>query len=104
MSKVMTEFNCVVIGAGPADGTVASSVAEKGWRTLLIEREAFPRFHVGESLLPETYWTFERLGILDELHRIGFTQKNGVQFVNHNDKDSQPFFFEQHVSTRPSSN
>ena len=71
-------------------------VAEKGWRTLLVEREAMPRFHVGESLMPETYWTFRRLGILDDMRRIGFTRKNGVQFVNHNDKESQPFFFDQH--------
>jgi flavin-dependent dehydrogenase len=46
--------------------------------------------------MPETFWTFERLGILDEMRRIGFTRKNGVQFVNHNDKESQPFFFDQH--------
>ncbi len=96
MAIATSEYDCVVIGAGPAGGTVACLVAEKGWRTLLVEREAFPRFHVGESLMPETFWTFERLGILDDMRRIGFTRKNGVQFVNHNDKESQPFFFDQH--------
>lgn len=60
-----------------------------------------PRFHVGESLMPETYWIFERLGILQELERSGFTRKNGVQFVSSNDKESQPFIFADH-DDRPS--
>jgi len=89
-------YDCLVIGAGPAGCTVASLVAERGHRTLLVERDAMPRFHVGESLMPEAYWTFKRLGILEEMKRIGFIRKNGVQFVNHNDKESQPFFFEDH--------
>ena len=89
-------YDCVVVGAGPAGCTTASLVAERGFRTLLIERDALPRFHVGESLMPETFWTFKRLGIVDELRRIGFVRKNGVQFVNHNDKESAPFFFDEH--------
>lgn len=96
MQKFSTNYDTVVIGAGPAGGTAASLIARDGWRTLLVEREKMPRFHVGESLMPETWWTFERLGIVDDLRRIGFTRKNGVQFVNHNDKESQPFFFDQH--------
>ena len=91
-----SHFDCVVVGAGPAGSTVATLVATQGWRTLLVEREQMPRFHVGESLMPETWWTFERLGVLEEMRRLCFTRKNGVQFVNHTGSESQPFFFDQH--------
>ena len=89
-------FDCLVIGAGPAGCTTAALVAESGLRTLLVERDKMPRFHVGESLMPETYWTFQRLGIWEEFKRIGFTKKNGVQFVSSDDKESKPFFFDEH--------
>ena len=89
-------FDCVVIGAGPAGCTAAALVAEQGFRVLLVDRDKLPRFHVGESLMPETYWSFKRLGILADLERIGFTRKNGVQFVNHNDKESDPFIFTEY--------
>ncbi len=98
MDDERTEYDCLVMGAGPAGSTVAALVAQEGWRTLLVERDSMPRFHIGESLMPETWWSFQRLGILDDLRRIGFVRKNGVQFVNHNDKESQPFFFEEHDS------
>ncbi|MBX3417536.1 MAG: tryptophan 7-halogenase [Pirellulaceae bacterium] len=86
-------YDCVVIGGGPAGSATACLVAEQGYSTLIVEREKFPRFHVGESLMPETYWAFERLGVLHELDRIGFTRKNGVQFVTSDDKETQPFIF-----------
>lgn len=89
-------YDCVVIGGGPGGCTAASLVAEQGFSTLLLERDKMPRFHVGESLMPETYWTFERLGILHELDRIGFTRKHGVQFVTSDDKESKPFIFRMH--------
>jgi len=89
-------YDCVVIGSGPAGGTVACLVAEQGYSTLLIEREKMPRFHVGESLMPETFWVFERLGIVHELQRVGFTRKNGVQFVNSDDRETRPFIFSEY--------
>lgn len=92
---IANSYDCVVMGAGPAGSVTAALVAESGLRTLLIERDKMPRFHVGESLMPETYWTFERLGILNEMKKIGFTRKNGVQFVNSDDKESKPFFFRE---------
>ena len=55
-----------------------------------------PRFHVGESLMPETYWTLQRLGVLDQMATRGFVTKLGVQFVNNTGKESQPFFFDEH--------
>lgn len=93
---VASSYDCVVMGAGPAGCTAAALVAEAGLRTLLVERDKMPRFKVGESLMPETYWTFERLGILNQVREFGFIKKNGVQFVNSKDKESKPFFFEEH--------
>lgn len=88
-------FDCIVIGAGPGGSTAAALVAEQGHSTLLIERDKMPRFHVGESLMPECYWVFERLGVLSEMDRLGFTRKNGVQFVNSHGKESEPFIFSE---------
>ena len=89
-------YDCIVIGAGPAGGTTAALVAEAGCSTLLVEREKVPRFHVGESLMPETYWIFERLGILDAMKSSNFVKKRSVQFVSHSGKESAPFFFDRH--------
>ena len=55
-----------------------------------------PRFHVGESLMPETYWPLQRLGVLDRLKRSRHTKKHSVQFVNHQGRDSEPFYFHKH--------
>ena len=52
----------VVIGGGPAGSTVSTILAQQGCRVELFERERFPRFHIGESLIPETYWVLQRLG------------------------------------------
>ncbi len=89
-------YDCVVMGAGPAGCSTAALVADAGYRTLLLEREKFPRFHVGESLMPETYWTLERLGVLTKMQEWGFVPKVGVQFVNQSGRESQPFFFREH--------
>src|SRR4051794_16161029 len=88
-------FDVVVIGGGPAGATVATLVADAGHRVLVVERGCFPRFHIGESLMPETYWTFKRLGMLPKLKQSDFVKKYSVQFVNANGKDSAPFYFDE---------
>ncbi len=94
-------YDCIVIGAGPGGCTAAAIVAEQGHSTLLVERDKLPRFHVGESLMPEAYWIFERMGVLNELGKVGFTRKHGVQFVSSSDKETKPFIFAEH-DDRPS--
>lgn len=89
-------YDCLVIGAGPAGSTAACIVAEQGFSTLLVERDQFPREHVGESLMPEAYWIFERLGLAHEMDKIGFQKKHGVQFVSSSDKETKPFIFADH--------
>ena len=90
------DYECIVIGGGPAGSSVATLVAQAGYSTLLLEREKMPRFHVGESLMPETYWSFKRLGVLDKMQDSQFVKKYSVQFVNSSGRESQPFFFKQH--------
>ncbi|HMO86213.1 MAG TPA: NAD(P)/FAD-dependent oxidoreductase [Lacipirellulaceae bacterium] len=87
------EYDCLVMGGGPAGATVATLVAGAGYRTLLVERERFPRRHVGESLMPDSYFVFERLGMLQKLKSSGYAKKVGVQFVNHKGRESAPFLF-----------
>ena len=85
-----------MIGGGPSGSTTASLVADAGYRVLLLERDAEPRRKVGESLMPETYWVFERLGVLDKLYASPFVRKVGVQFVSSSQRESSPFLFTQH--------
>ncbi|MGE3511815.1 MAG: NAD(P)/FAD-dependent oxidoreductase [Vicinamibacterales bacterium] len=83
----------VVIGGGPAGSTAATLLAQKGHRVELFERDKFPRFHIGESMIPETYWVLKRLGMLPKLQKSPFVKKYSVQFVNANGKVSAPFYF-----------
>ena len=88
-------YDIIVIGGGPAGSTVATLVAEQGHRVLLLEREAEPTFKIGESLIPATYWTFKRLGMLEKLRASHFPQKYSVQFYSRTGKASSPFYFFQ---------
>ena len=83
----------IVIGGGPAGSTVAALVAATGRQVRLFEREQFPRFTIGESLMPETYWTFKRLGVLDRLKDSAFPRKHSVQFFGKSGRGSTPFYF-----------
>ncbi len=89
-------YDVVVIGGGPAGSTAAALVAEAGMSTLLVEREEFPRFHVGESLMPECYWPLQRLGLIERMKASKFTPKKSVQFVAASGKESSPFYFTEH--------
>ena len=89
----VTDPDVVVIGGGPAGSTVSTLVAQRGYRVQLFERERFPRFHIGESLIPETYWVLKRLGLLDKMKHSHFVKKYSVQFVSANGKQSAPFYF-----------
>jgi flavin-dependent dehydrogenase len=93
MSSPAPAYDVVVIGGGPAGSTVSTLVAGRGARTAVFERERFPRFHIGESLIPETYWVLKRLGMLEKMQRSHFVKKYSVQFVNANGKLSAPFYF-----------
>lgn len=89
-------YDAIVVGGGPAGATAGALLAEKGRRVLILEKEKFPRYHVGESLMPFCYFTLERLGVVEELKKFEFTEKHSVQFVPQSGKVSQPFYFFQH--------
>lgn len=88
-------FDVVVIGGGPAGSTVATILADAGRKVLVIERAKFPRFSIGESLMPESYWVFKRLGMIEKLKKTDFVRKYSVQFVTASGKESQPFYFDE---------
>jgi len=90
-------YDALVIGAGPAGSTAAAILAMKGRRVLLLEKEKFPRYHIGESLLPYCYFTLERLGVLERMKNSAFTKKYSVQFVGTHGRASLPFYFFQHL-------
>jgi flavin-dependent dehydrogenase len=86
----------VVIGGGPAGSTTSTLLAQRGYRVQLFERERFPRFHIGESLIPETYHVLKRLDMLDKMRGSHFVKKYSVQFVNARGQLSEPFYFLDH--------
>jgi len=86
----------IVIGGGPAGSTTSTLIAQKGYRVVLFERERFPRFHIGESLIPHTYWVLKRLNMLPKMKNSHFVKKYSVQFINQHGKLSEPFYFVDH--------
>ncbi|MCH2366743.1 MAG: tryptophan 7-halogenase [Planctomycetes bacterium] len=89
------ERDVVIIGGGPAGGTAAALLAEKGLDVLLLEKESFPRFHIGESLMTETWWVLDRLGMVEWLKTTAFPRKRSVQFISEDGSPSKPFYFFQ---------
>ena len=93
MTPRTDRYDVIVIGGGPAGCTAGALLAERGHSVLLLERDAFPRFKIGESLMPGTYDTFERLGVLDRLNETAFPRKHSVQFYSGSGRASKPFYF-----------
>src|SRR5262249_4442013 len=84
MTATMTnarECDVLVVGGGPAGSTIAALLAQKNKHVVVLEKERFPRFHIGESLLPLNLPLFDRLGISDAVHRIG-VYKPGAELVS----------------------
>jgi len=90
-------FDAVVIGGGPAGSTAAAVLASKNRSVLLLEKEKFPRYHIGESLLPCTYFPLERIGVIDRMKNSHFPSKYSVQFVGRDGGAAHPFYFSQHL-------
>lgn len=89
-------YDALIIGGGPAGTTCATLLAERGHRVLLLEKTTFPRYHVGESLMPFCWFSLERLGVAEKMDEIGYQQKKSVQFATTDGKISAPFYFFQH--------
>ena len=94
-------FDVIVVGAGPAGSTAATLLAKQGRSVLMLERDHFPRYHVGESLVPFCYSTLNRLGMVDKLNATDFVKKYSVQFATTDGRMSQPFYFSDHLDGHP---
>ena len=90
-------YDAIVIGAGPAGSTAAAVLAEKGRRVVILEKQKFPRYSVGESLIPYCYFPLERIGVLEKIKQAAFVKKYSVQFASVDGRVSQPFYFFQHL-------
>ena len=89
-------YDVIVIGGGPAGASAGALLAEHGHSTLVLERTNFPRFHVGESLIPETFWSLKRLGLVEKLKQSAYPKKFSVQFISEGMKPSAPFYFDEY--------
>ncbi len=89
-------YDVVIVGGGPAGATSAALLAQKGRKVLVLEKDKFPRYQVGESLLPYCYFPLQRLGLIDRMKSAPFQRKNAVQFVSMEGGRSTPFYFSQH--------
>lgn len=96
MPDFQDSYDVIVIGGGPAGATTGALTAQAGHSTLILERSTVPRFHVGESLVPETYWSLKRLGLVEKLQQSAFPKKYSVQFFSEGMKPSAPFYFDEY--------
>ena len=96
MTQRIESADVIVIGGGPSGTTAATLLAQRGLRVVLLERDHFPRFHIGESLIPQTYGVLERLKMLPKMKSSHFIKKYSVQFVSERGRLSEPFYFCDH--------
>lgn len=87
-----TPCDVLVVGGGPAGSTISALLAEQGWKVHVLEKDPHPRFHIGESLLPQTLPILKQLGVLPEVEKIGIV-KYGAEMVSHRYGRTQMFYF-----------
>ena len=95
----MENYDVAIIGGGPAGSTAATLLSKAGRRVIVLERDKFPRFHIGESLLPFSMETFTRLGIQEKL-RAGFVEKFGGEIAEAGGEKAAKFYFKDGFGSR----
>jgi flavin-dependent dehydrogenase len=86
-------YDVAIVGGGPAGSTAATLLARAGRRVVVFERERFPRFHIGESLLPFSMKAFKRMDLLEKFRRAGFLKKYGGEFFSACGDEGVKFYF-----------
>ncbi|MFJ9543425.1 NAD(P)/FAD-dependent oxidoreductase [Streptomyces sp. NPDC101225] len=105
MATRTTDTDVLIIGAGPAGAVAAGLLAREGHRVTVLEKEVFPRYHIGESLITGMLPVMEELGLREELDTMGFPKKYGLTLVWGNDptpwstkfRDAGPYEYSWHV-------
>jgi flavin-dependent dehydrogenase len=87
MAELQGRYDVIVIGAGPSGSVAATSLANYGYRVLVLEQQHFPRFSIGESLLPQSMEFLEQAGMLQAVVEAGFQYKNGAAFCRGHEYD-----------------
>lgn len=93
VSPSSTQYDAIIIGGGPSGSCAAAVLGEYGHRVLVLEREKFPRYHIGESLIPFTFEPLKRIGMIPKMKASAFIKKYSVTFVSPDGRRSQPFYF-----------
>jgi FADH2-dependent halogenase len=90
-----SEFDVAVIGGGPGGSTTAVYLRRQGYRVVLLDKEKFPRFHIGESLLPFNLELFDEMGVHQDLRRAGFVEKHAAEFATADGRLDERFYFRE---------
>lgn len=92
-----SEYDVIIAGGGPGGAAVATLLARAGHRCLVLDEAKFPRYHIGESLIPHTYGILDRLGLLPKMRASQFPAKHSVRFVSRDGHESAPFYFSETI-------
>src|SRR4051812_3286973 len=90
----MSSYDVIIIGAGPAGSTAALLLARQGFKVIALEKASFPRFHIGESILPRNFPLIQELGLEAELEKLPHLKKYGAEFAMGDDFKTTRFFFD----------
>lgn len=93
-------YDALILGGGPAGSTAAITLAKAGLSALVLERAVFPRFHIGESLLPGMMGILRELGVAERIAKVPQVEKLGATFVNGDGRDYLSFLFADALAVR----